>query len=56
MGWDRPVLTDSGGYQVFSLSSLRSVSDDEVTFRSHIDGSRHVLSPEFAVEVRNNFV
>jgi len=52
MGWDRPVLTDSGGYQVFSLSSLRSVSDDEVTFRSHIDGSRHVLSPEFAVEVQ----
>lgn len=52
MGWDRPVLTDSGGYQVFSLSSLRSVSDDEVAFRSHIDGSRHVLSPEFAVEVQ----
>jgi len=52
MGWDRPVLTDSGGYQVFSLSSLRSVTDDEVTFRSHIDGSRHVLSPEFAVEVQ----
>jgi len=52
MGWDRPVLTDSGGYQVFSLSSLRSVSDDEVTFRSHIDGSRHVLSPELAVEVQ----
>jgi queuine tRNA-ribosyltransferase len=52
MGWDRPVLTDSGGYQVFSLSSLRSVSDDEVTFRSHIDGSRHVLSPEFAVEIQ----
>ena len=52
MGWNRPVLTDSGGYQVFSLSSLRSVSDDEVTFRSHIDGSRHVLSPELAVEIQ----
>jgi queuine tRNA-ribosyltransferase len=52
MGWTRPVLTDSGGYQVFSLSSLRSVSDDEVTFRSHIDGSRHVLSPELVVEVQ----
>lgn len=52
MGWDRPVLTDSGGYQVFSLSALRSVSDDDVTFRSHIDGSRHALSPELAVEVQ----
>jgi queuine tRNA-ribosyltransferase len=52
MGWDRAVLTDSGGYQVFSLSSLRSVSDDEVIFRSQIDGSRHVLSPELAVEVQ----
>ena len=52
MGWDRQVLTDSGGYQVFSLSALRSVSDDEVIFRSHIDGSRQVLSPELAVEVQ----
>jgi queuine tRNA-ribosyltransferase len=52
MGWDRPVVTDSGGYQIFSLSSLRTVSDDEVTFRSHIDGSRHLLSPEFAVEIQ----
>src|SRR4030065_110101 len=52
MGWDRPVVTDSGGYQVFSLSSLRTVSDDEVTFRSHIDGSRHLLSPELAVAIQ----
>lgn len=52
MGWDRQVLTDSGGYQVFSLSALRSVSDEEVIFRSHIDGSRHVLSPELAVEAQ----
>jgi len=52
MGWDRPVVTDSGGYQVFSLGSLRTVSDDEVTFRSHIDGSRHLLSPELAVEIQ----
>jgi queuine tRNA-ribosyltransferase len=52
MGWDRPVVTDSGGYQVFSLSSLRTVSDEEVTFRSHIDGSRHVLSPELAVGIQ----
>ena len=52
MGWNRTVLTDSGGYQVFSLSSLRTVSDDEVTFRSHVDGSIHALSPELAVEIQ----
>ncbi len=52
MGWDRPIVTDSGGFQVFSLSSLRTVSDEEVTFRSHLDGSRHVLSPELAVEIQ----
>ncbi len=52
MGWDLPVLTDSGGYQVFSLGSLRTVSDAEVTFRSHIDGTRHVLSPELVVEIQ----
>src|SRR4030067_2695361 len=52
MGGARPVVTDSGGYQVFSLSSLRTVSDEEVTFRSHIDGSRHVLSPELAVGIQ----
>ncbi|MBI5574759.1 MAG: tRNA guanosine(34) transglycosylase Tgt [Deltaproteobacteria bacterium] len=52
MGWDRTLLTDSGGYQVFSLSSLRKVEDEAVTFRSHIDGSLHALSPEKAVEVQ----
>ncbi len=52
MGWDRAVLTDSGGYQVFSLSALRKVEDEAVTFRSHIDGSLHALSPEKAVEVQ----
>ncbi len=52
MGWDLPVLTDSGGYQVFSLSSLRTVSDNEVTFRSHIDGTSHVLTPELAVGIQ----
>lgn len=52
MGWDRPVLTDSGGYQVFSLSALRTVTDAEVIFRSHVDGSRHVLSPELAVGIQ----
>jgi len=52
MGWDRVLLTDSGGYQVFSLSSLRKVEDGAVTFRSHIDGSLHALSPEKAVAVQ----
>ena len=52
MGWDRLILTDSGGFQVFSLSALRKVSDEAVTFRSHIDGSLHTLSPELAVAVQ----
>ncbi len=52
MGWDRSLLTDSGGYQVFSMSSLRKVSDDGVSFRSHLDGSLHFLSPELAVEIQ----
>jgi queuine tRNA-ribosyltransferase len=50
MGWDGAILTDSGGYQIFSLASLRTVSDDGVTFRSHLDGSRLFLSPELVVE------
>jgi len=49
MGWDGVILTDSGGYQVFSLASLRAVSDEGVVFRSHIDGSEHSLTPERAV-------
>jgi len=49
MGWDGAILTDSGGYQVFSLVPLRKVSDEGVTFRSHIDGSRHHLTPELAI-------
>jgi queuine tRNA-ribosyltransferase len=52
MGWDRPILTDSGGYQVFSLSSLRDINDDGVRFQSHLDGSTHFLSPEFAIDVQ----
>jgi queuine tRNA-ribosyltransferase len=52
MGWDRLILTDSGGFQVFSLSALRKVSDEAVSFRSHIDGSPHTLTPELAVEVQ----
>ncbi len=50
MGWERAILTDSGGYQVFSLSPLRKVSDDGVTFRSHIDGSQHHFTPELAID------
>ena len=50
MAWDGPILTDSGGYQVFSLSAMRSIDDDGVTFRSHIDGSQHRLTPELAVQ------
>src|ERR1700693_2697809 len=51
MSWPRAILTDSGGYQVFSLSDLRKVADDGVTFRSHLDGSEHLLSPEKALEI-----
>lgn len=52
MSWPRPILTDSGGYQVFSLAALRKVTDEGVAFRSHIDGSSHFLSPEKALEVQ----
>lgn len=54
MGWDRPILTDSGGFQVFSLSSLRDITEEGVTFRSHIDGSKHFISPEIAVGIQND--
>jgi queuine tRNA-ribosyltransferase len=52
MGWERPILTDSGGYQVMSLSGLTKVSEEGVAFASHIDGSRHMLSPERSIEVQ----
>jgi queuine tRNA-ribosyltransferase len=52
MNWPRPILTDSGGFQVMSLSSLRKIGEDGVTFRSHIDGSEHFLSPERAMEIQ----
>lgn len=52
MGWGRPILTDSGGYQVMSLSELTNVSEEGVAFASHLDGSRHMLSPERSVEVQ----
>lgn len=52
MGWDRPILTDSGGYQVMSLSELRKLTEDGVEFRSHLDGSKHMLSPERSMEIQ----
>jgi queuine tRNA-ribosyltransferase len=52
MSWPRAILTDSGGFQVFSLSELRKITDDGVTFRSHLDGSEHLLTPEKAVEIQ----
>lgn len=52
MQWDRGILTDSGGFQVFSLGPLRKITEEGVTFRSHIDGSKHFLSPEKAIEVQ----
>jgi queuine tRNA-ribosyltransferase len=52
MGWERPLLTDSGGYQVMSLSELTRVTEEGVAFASHLDGSRHMLSPERSIEVQ----
>lgn len=53
MNWDRPILTDSGGFQVFSLGDLRKITEEGVEFRSHLDGSKHFLSPEKAIEIEN---
>ncbi|WP_427339075.1 tRNA guanosine(34) transglycosylase Tgt [Caloranaerobacter sp. DY30410] len=53
MNWDRPILTDSGGFQVFSLGDLRKITEEGVEFRSHIDGSRHFISPEKSIEIQN---
>ncbi len=50
--WDRPILTDSGGFQVFSLAAINEVDDDGVTFRSHIDGSKHRLTPEVSMHIQ----
>ncbi len=52
MGWDRPILTDSGGYQVMSLSALTKISEDGVAFSSHIDGSKHMLTPERSMDIQ----
>ena len=54
IGWDRPILTDSGGYQVFSLSDLRKISEEGVQFRSHVDGSAHSFTPESVVDIQRH--
>lgn len=53
-GWDRPILTDSGGYQVFSLSGTRKIEEEGVTFQSHIDGSRHLFTPEGVMDIQRS--
>lgn len=53
MQWDKPILTDSGGFQVMSLSALRKITDEGVMFQSHIDGSRHMVSPERSMEIQH---
>src|SRR3546814_12534045 len=52
MNWPGPILTDSGGFQVMSLEALRKITEDGVTFRSHLDGTPHALTPERAVEIQ----
>lgn len=54
MNWNKPILTDSGGFQVFSLAKLNKIKDDGVYFNSHIDGSLHFISPEKAIDIENN--
>ncbi|MFG6360201.1 tRNA guanosine(34) transglycosylase Tgt [Taurinivorans muris] len=54
IAWDKPILTDSGGFQVFSLSSLRKMTDEYVEFRSHLDGSKHIFSPEKVISIQRN--
>ncbi len=53
MNWNGPILTDSGGFQVFSLGDLRKITEEGVEFRSHIDGSKHFISPEKSIEIQN---
>ena len=53
MNWDKPILTDCGGFQVFSLSDLRTISEEGVKFKSHLDGSRHMFTPEKVMEIEN---
>lgn len=54
MAWNRPILTDSGGFQVFSLAGINKIDDEGVTFTSHIDGSRHRLTPEISMQIQEN--
>ena len=54
MNWDKNILTDSGGYQVYSLSSTRKINENGVEFKSHIDGSKHLFTPEYAIEIQNS--
>lgn len=54
MNWNRPILTDSGGFQVFSLAKLNDIKDDGVTFASNVDGSKHFITPEKAIDIENN--
>ena len=54
MHWDKPILTDSGGFQVFSLSGMRKITDEGVCFRSHIDGSKHMFTPEKVMDIQHN--
>ena len=54
MNWDRAILTDCGGFQVFSLSQLRDITEEGVMFKSHLDGSKHFLSPEKSISIQNN--
>jgi queuine tRNA-ribosyltransferase len=53
-GWDRPILTDSGGYQVYSLSGTRKIVEEGVKFKSHIDGSTHFFSPEIVMDIQRS--
>ena len=54
MNWDGAILTDSGGFQVFSLGDLRKITEEGVAFRSHLDGSKHFISPEKSMSIQNN--
>lgn len=54
MAWNKPILTDSGGFQVFSLAGIRKINSEGVTFNSHIDGSKHLITPEISMEIQNS--
>ena len=53
-GWDRPILTDSGGFQVFSLTGIRKLTEEGCTFRSHLDGSKHMFTPERVMDIERS--